>query len=69
MVEIESQNIVAGDILFLRKNERVPVDVLLLKTMLGDGTAYVKTDQLDGETDWKVREAIKTTNDFTQEEI
>ena len=51
----------AGDLLYLKKNERVPVDVLLLKTIIGDGNAYVKTDQLDGETDWKVREAVKLT--------
>jgi phospholipid-translocating ATPase len=25
-----------------------------------DGVAYTKTDQLDGETDWKVREAIRS---------
>lgn len=38
--------------------------MILLKTTIGDGTAYVKTDQLDGETDWKVREAVKLTNNL-----
>ena len=25
------------------------------------GTLFVKTDQLDGETDWKLRKAVKKT--------
>lgn len=37
--------------------------------MIGEGTAYVSTDQLDGETDWKVREAIKFTKNIDLFEI
>ena len=35
--------------------------MVLLHTKDESGTAFVRTDQLDGETDWKVREAIKQT--------
>jgi phospholipid-translocating ATPase len=33
----------------------------LLYTSDSSGTVFVRTDQLDGETDWKVRESIKKT--------
>lgn len=35
--------------------------MLLLHTSDPSGTVFVRTDQLDGETDWKVRESIKYT--------
>ena len=37
--------------------------MILLHTSDSSGTIFVRTDQLDGETDWKVRESVK----FTQE--
>lgn len=37
--------------------------MVLLHTSDSSGTIFVRTDQLDGETDWKVRESVK----FTQE--
>lgn len=58
---ITSAQIRVGDILKLKKNERVPADMLLLHTSEENGTIFVRTDQLDGETDWKVREAVKAT--------
>ncbi len=45
----------------LNKDQRVPADMLFLHTPDEDGVAYVRTDQLDGETDWKLREAVKIT--------
>ena len=58
---VKSKDIRVGDIILLNKNERVPADILLLYTSDPNGTLFVKTDQLDGETDWKVREATKFT--------
>ena len=40
----------------------MPADLVLLYTSEEIGTAFVRTDQLDGETDWKVREAVKSTH-------
>lgn len=43
------------------KDERVPADLVLLRTSENSGTVFVRTDQLDGETDWKLRLAVPAT--------
>ncbi|GAA5973557.1 hypothetical protein JCM11641_007117 [Rhodosporidiobolus odoratus] len=50
-----------GDLVHLEKNDRVPADILLLRTSDPSGTCFVRTDQLDGETDWKLRVALERT--------
>ena len=35
--------------------------MILLRTSEGSGTCFIRTDQLDGETDWKLRLAITDT--------
>jgi phospholipid-translocating ATPase len=42
----------------LTQNQRVPADLMLLYTTEKNGSVFIKTDQLDGETDWKLRKAI-----------
>lgn len=42
----------------------MPADCILLWTSDDSGTLYLKTDQLDGETDWKIREPIKFTQNI-----
>jgi len=32
--------------------------MILLHTSEGSGTCFIRTDQLDGETDWKLRVAV-----------
>lgn len=39
----------------------MPADIVLLKTSEKSGTCFIRTDQLDGETDWKLRVAVSTT--------
>jgi len=39
----------------------VPADMVLLSTSEKSGTCFIRTDQLDGETDWKLRVAVTTT--------
>ncbi|TIA92065.1 hypothetical protein E3P81_01659 [Wallemia ichthyophaga] len=56
-----SSSIKVGDLLFLEKNQRVPADLVLLRCTDSSGTCFVKTDQLDGETDWKLKVAIPST--------
>lgn len=41
--------------------------MVLLHTSDSSGTIFVRTDQLDGETDWKVREAVKHTQELGSE--
>ncbi|POY73046.1 putative Phospholipid-translocating ATPase [Rhodotorula taiwanensis] len=56
-----SADLRVGDLVHLDKNDRVPADVLLLRTSDPSGTCFVRTDQLDGETDWKLRVAVEKT--------
>eukprot|EP01054_Gregarina_sp_Poly1_P010203 Gregarina_sp_Poly_1__10202@NODE_704_length_6682_cov_70_537566_g531_i0_p1_GENE_NODE_704_length_6682_cov_70_537566_g531_i0NODE_704_length_6682_cov_70_537566_g531_i0_p1_ORF_typecomplete_len1111_score153_04PhoLip_ATPase_C/PF16212_5/1_4e03PhoLip_ATPase_C/PF16212_5/6_5e47Hydrolase/PF00702_26/1_4e36E1E2_ATPase/PF00122_20/2_1e22Cation_ATPase/PF13246_6/9_5e17Cation_ATPase/PF13246_6/2_4e02PhoLip_ATPase_N/PF16209_5/3_7e15PhoLip_ATPase_N/PF16209_5/9_4e03Hydrolase_3/PF08282_12/0_00055HAD/PF12710_7/6_9e03HAD/ len=60
---IPAAGIRTGHVLKLHAGQRVPCDMLLLKTLApeSDGTTFVRTDQLDGETDWKLRRAVATT--------
>jgi len=50
-----------GDLIKVHQNERFPSDCILLYTTEKNGTVFIRTDQLDGETDWKLRKAIATT--------
>ncbi|KAK4928185.1 putative aminophospholipid-translocase [Elasticomyces elasticus] len=73
-----SKDLRVGDILVLSKDQRLPADVVILKSVatespasqvgnsadytpdsdsasVGGGEAFIRTDQLDGETDWKLR--------------
>lgn len=56
--KIPSSSIRVGDIIFLEKNEKVPADLLFLRTHEKSGGAFIRTDQLDGETDWKLKVAV-----------
>jgi len=50
-----------GDFIIVDKDERVPADLILLRTSERSGAVFVRTDQLDGETDWKLRLAVPAT--------
>jgi phospholipid-translocating ATPase len=39
--------------------DRIPADMITLYADGDQGTLFLKTDQLDGETDWKLRKAVK----------
>ena len=62
--QVMAQDICVGDILVLRSGQRVPTDCVILH-LQNDGTnveeCFIKTDQLDGETDWKMRKALGFT--------
>ncbi|KAG1130842.1 hypothetical protein G6F42_003793 [Rhizopus arrhizus] len=55
---IPSSKIRVGDLLYVNKDQRVPADMILLRTTEETGASFIRTDQLDGETDWKLRLAI-----------
>lgn len=50
-----------GDVVELHAGQRVPADLLFLRTTDKNGGTFIKTDQLDGETDWKLRRALHAT--------
>lgn len=58
---VPSSSLRLGDLVILEKNQRVPADMVLLRTSDPSGTCFIRTDQLDGETDWKLRVAAPTT--------
>jgi phospholipid-translocating ATPase len=47
-----------GNILEINSGERLPADCLLLWTSDPSHSVFIKTDQLDGETDWKLRNPV-----------
>lgn len=59
---IESQNLLVGHIIEVNAGDRVPADLILLRTSEDTGSAFIKTDQLDGETDWKLRRSLPFTH-------
>ncbi|XP_075263980.1 putative phospholipid-transporting ATPase IIA isoform X2 [Convolutriloba macropyga] len=67
VVKIPSSKIQVADIIILDKNQRVPADMVLLRTTEEQGTCFVRTDQLDGETDWKLRVAVPCTQRLPSE--
>lgn len=52
---IPSSDIQVGDLVVVHTNQRVPCDMVLLRTTERSGASFIRTDQLDGETDWKLR--------------
>ena len=59
--QMSASNIRVGDIIKVYQNERVPADMVLLQTTEKSGSVFIRTDQLDGETDWKLRKAVGIT--------
>lgn len=55
---VPSSQIRVGDLIAIHTNQRVPADIVLLRTTEQSGTIFLRTDQLDGETDWKLRVAV-----------
>lgn len=66
---IKSSDIEVGYILKIHRHERIPADLVLLKTNDNSGTVFIKTDQLDGETDWKLRKSVRLTQDYDEKEL
>ena len=56
-----SSGLKVADMVLLEKNQRVPADMVLLTTSEEEGTCFIRTDQLDGETDWKLKVAVGET--------
>lgn len=61
---IPSKNLKVGDLVRINKGTRIPADLILLQSNDHTGEAFIKTDQLDGETDWKLRIASNVTQNM-----
>jgi phospholipid-translocating ATPase len=58
---VPSSKLKVGDLVIVEKDRRIPADLVLLRTSDKSGAVFVRTDQLDGETDWKLRLAVPAT--------
>ncbi|KAI8815517.1 uncharacterized protein EV422DRAFT_502297 [Fimicolochytrium jonesii] len=56
--EITAEHVQPGDIICLEKGDKTPVDAMILSTNYEDGTCFVETAELDGETNLKRRSAV-----------
>ncbi|KAF7691399.1 hypothetical protein HF521_011696 [Silurus meridionalis] len=57
-IQVKSSDIQVGDLIIIEKNQRVPADMIFLRTSEKSGACFIRTDQLDGETDWKLKVAV-----------
>ncbi|KAG7458280.1 hypothetical protein MATL_G00236500 [Megalops atlanticus] len=60
-IQVKSCDIQVGDLIIVEKNQRIPADMVFLRTSEKNGACFIRTDQLDGETDWKLKVAVACT--------
>ncbi len=53
------KNLVVGDFVRIYNDDELPADIIILATSDPDGACYVETKNLDGETNLKVRSALR----------
>ncbi|KAH7815778.1 putative phospholipidtranslocating P-type ATPase [Monocercomonoides exilis] len=54
---IQTQKLSVGDFVLISANDEIPADIVLITSTEENGTAYVNTMNLDGETNLKVKRA------------
>jgi len=54
------KNVQVGDFIRIYNDDQIPADVVILSTSDPDGACYVETKNLDGETNLKVRHALRS---------
>jgi phospholipid-translocating ATPase len=54
------KNIQVGDFVRIYNDDQLPADIVILSTSDHDGACYVETKNLDGETNLKVRQALRS---------
>jgi phospholipid-translocating ATPase len=55
---VKWHNVKVGDIIRLRRDDPVPADIVILSATGESGTAFIETTALDGETNFKNKQAI-----------
>ncbi|KAM7451065.1 putative phospholipid-transporting ATPase IF [Porites harrisoni] len=59
--DVPSKNVRVGDIVQVSEDEEIPCDLVVLSCEDPEGTCYITTANLDGETNLKVRSALTET--------
>lgn len=57
-------NLRVGDIIMLKNNQAVPADAIILSTYEPEGTCFIETKDLDGETNLKTRSSLTETSKY-----
>lgn len=65
---LQSKDLKVGQFIIINTKQRVPCDILILSASEASGTVFIRTDQLDGETDWKIRRAIRNTQEILKQQ-
>ena len=68
-ISTRSQSIRVGDLVYLKANEQVPADLVVMASALPDTVCYIETAQLDGETNLKQRRGPPGTMGLSIEEV
>lgn len=68
-VEKRWQDVKCGEILIVNKDEFFPADILFLTAENEEGTCYIETMGLDGETNLKIKKALDDTKDFRKDTL
>uniref|UniRef100_A0A8C4JDY2 Phospholipid-transporting ATPase n=1 Tax=Dromaius novaehollandiae TaxID=8790 RepID=A0A8C4JDY2_DRONO len=67
LVRKQSRKLRVGDIVMVKEDETFPCDLILLSSSRGDGTCFVTTASLDGESSHKTYYAVQDTKAFHNE--
>uniref|UniRef100_A0A672HEH2 ATPase phospholipid transporting 11A n=1 Tax=Salarias fasciatus TaxID=181472 RepID=A0A672HEH2_SALFA len=67
VVRKQSRKLRVGDVVFVKEDESFPCDLILLSTSRDDGTCYVTTASLDGESSHKTYYAVQDTKAYSTE--
>uniref|UniRef100_A0A0K0EC82 Phospholipid-transporting ATPase n=2 Tax=Strongyloides stercoralis TaxID=6248 RepID=A0A0K0EC82_STRER len=65
--KMEWKNVIVGDFVHLSINETIPADILLIRSSDVEGTVYVETSNLDGESNLKEKKVIKSCIEYCGE--
>jgi phospholipid-translocating ATPase len=58
------KDIKVGDFVVLRNDDAVPADLVVLSSSEPEGLCYVETQNLDGETNLKIKRSLQATNEI-----
>ncbi len=62
-------DVTVGDIIIVKKNQAFAADLLFLTAENEEGTCYVETMNLDGETNLKIKKALDETKDMRHDDL
>lgn len=69
VTQVASRDIHVGQLVQIHKDQRIPADMVLLQSSEESAECFIRTDQLDGETDWKLRIAPHITQKLSETDL